>query len=108
VTASRKNVLDAGAWSDAGMLLASVHDPAGNGPVVLESNFYEKHLNGANGAHHNGGSGYLDVSQASAPKANGSAKTLRVGIVLSGGQAPGVASLWPSYQLHTSNMQAVA
>ena len=85
------------------MLIALVHDPAGNVPVVLESIPNEKHLNGANGAHHNGASGYLDGSQASAPKANGSAKTLRVGIVLSGGQAPGVASLWPSHELHTSN-----
>ena len=65
------------------MLIASVHDPAGNGPVVLESISNKENLNGANGAHHNGGSGHLGGSQASAPEADGSAKTLRVGIVLS-------------------------
>ncbi len=66
------------------------HDqPAGQEPVVLKSTSAGAALNGSSAPVLNGSASRTNGLQASEPKANSSARTLRVGIVLSGGQAPG-------------------
>ena len=60
------------------------------GPVVLKSTSSHEQLNGANGRCHERGIMNMNGTIGTAYHSNGRAKTLRVGIVLSGGQAPGV------------------
>ncbi|CAL5223693.1 g6246 [Coccomyxa viridis] len=61
----------------------------GQEPVVLKSTSAGAALNGSSAPVLNGSASRTNGLQASEPKANSSARTLRVGIVLSGGQAPG-------------------
>lgn len=78
------------------MLIFLEHTPAGQEPVVLKPTTSSAHLNGANGAngaYTNGNASHMNGSSSSAPKTNDCARTLRVGIVLSGGQAPGMGLL---------------
>lgn len=63
---------------------------AGLGPVVLKNKFSHEQLNGANGSCHERSIMNMNGTNGAAYQGNGRAKTLRVGIVLSGGQAPGV------------------
>ena len=60
------------------------------GPVVLKSTSSHEQLNGANGSCHERSIRNMNGTNGTAYQGNGRAKTLRVGIVLSGGQAPGV------------------
>ena len=75
------------------MLISLEHTPAGQEPVVLKPTTSSAHLNGANGTYTNGNASHMNGSSSSAPKTNYCAKTLRMGIVLSGGQAPGMGLL---------------
>ena len=62
---------------------------AGQEAVVLKNTSSGSLLNGANGAVHNGSVSHTNGTTVPASRATDGAKTLRVGIVLSGGQAPG-------------------
>ena len=64
--------------------------PAGQGAVVLKATSEKPHLNGTNGTVGGSSVSHTNGAGLSAPETHGQAKTLRVGIVLSGGQAPGV------------------
>ena len=63
---------------------------AGLGPVVLKNKSSHEQLNGANGSRHERSIMNMNGRNGTAYQGSGRAKTLRVGIVLSGGQAPGV------------------
>ena len=76
---------------------------AGLGPVVLKNTSSHEQLNGANRSRCGQSIRHMNGTNGAAYQVDGRAKTLRVGIVLSGGQAPGML---PTLYLQSCQLQS--